>query len=416
VSIPQTLIRNMNLQPHPEGGHYVRHYESEKIIPTAQGMRAATSSISYLLAGAEYSSLHRIQSDETWAYHQGNTGIIVHELDSIRGHSARVLNQQNPIFTVQANTWFAATLQATTEAEPYALCSCIVSPGFDFRDFEMADKQALIQAYPKQQEFIASFTRDKPNVTIPTNSKSLVILTAMDFEGESLARQLNLAPLDIEPMNRYQAVCFYRALPGLDVFLMINPGCRTQVNTIGTIAAAQATTLALEYLKPDIVVSAGVAGGYAQTGAQIGDIYAATEVMLHNHHIPLQALKNFGQSIYPCTRLPNLADNVAIKLGKLSSGNQFLSMAQRNLLPAERHCDIEDMEAGAIAQVLQPLPQVDFFCLKAITNLTGVLNTQESDESNNFDNNLSVAIHSLGSVLTHLIQSFVTQSDEPSVE
>jgi hypothetical protein len=39
----------------------------------------------------------------------------------------------------------------------YSLVSCVVSPGFDFDDFEMFNKDDLIQAYPKHADIFEKY-------------------------------------------------------------------------------------------------------------------------------------------------------------------------------------------------------------------------------------------------------------------
>ena len=390
------LKQQLGLLPHPEGGHYIRKFESIEKIPTSRGMRAASSAISYLLEGDDFSAFHRIQSDETWAYHQGTSGISVLEL-SDAGIKEHRLDQITPLVTIAKNTWFAAKL-TTPKPQAFALCSCIVAPGFDFKDFELADQTQLIHDYPKYADTIKVLTRDLPVQPLPLQHHTIVILTAMDLEADVLAAKLGMIPVNIPAFTRWGARCFHQDLPDRQVFLIANPGDRQHVNNIGTIAATQAATLALEYLQPQTVISAGVAGAYTDQGIAIGDVIYGTEAMLHGHSIPLDALSAFGQGIYPCARIETFIQHSNVKLGSISSGNHFLNEQERNKLPSARQASVEDMEAGAIAQILAQ-HAVDFICLKAITNLTGVLTEQEQAESDKFDNNLKQALDALGEKL-----------------
>ena len=413
----ETLKETFQLEPHPEGGYYKRHYQSTVMVPTARGLRHATSNISYLLSGEDFSAFHRIQSDETWTYHQGTTELEIYELTG-SGMETRTLGPNSPILTVPPQTWFAARPKSNNKTD-YVLCSCVVSPGFDFNDFEMADRNELIQQFPGHLATIQALTREAPVVPIPTHDRptdnltdeltveTLVIMTAMDMEGDFLARELNLQPLSVAPFSRYGVRCFHRNASGIDIYLVINPGCRDSNNQIGTIAAAQATTLVLEHLNPDLILSAGVAGAYTDGPYNVGDVIYATNVMLHGHQIPLESLSSFGQTIYSCTRFPKFEETAQVKLGTLSSGNEFLTALQRASLEQSRQADIEDMEAAAIAQVLNGLPSVHFVCLKAITNLTGVTEDQEQVESTNFDDNLTKALTSLGKQVSNLMQHFM---------
>ena len=53
-------------------------------------------------------------------------------------------------------TWFATEVVA----EEFILAGCSVSPGFEFEDFELADRQALTSAYPEHKTLIQRFTNN----------------------------------------------------------------------------------------------------------------------------------------------------------------------------------------------------------------------------------------------------------------
>ena len=65
-------------------------------------------------------------------------------------------NEESLQIVVPANHWFGAI---PLETDSYTLASCTVSPGFDFQDFEMADRQELLNEYPDQQEIITKLTK-----------------------------------------------------------------------------------------------------------------------------------------------------------------------------------------------------------------------------------------------------------------
>src|SRR5687767_2220893 len=69
-------IEKLNLQPHPEGGHYRESYRSSGIIaasglPHYFGSRNFATSIYYLLNGNEFSAFHKLKSDELWHFYDG---------------------------------------------------------------------------------------------------------------------------------------------------------------------------------------------------------------------------------------------------------------------------------------------------------------------------------------------------------
>ena len=57
----EQLIRDLGLQPHPEGGHYAEVHRS-----------AASTSIYFLLASGEMSRWHRVRSEEIWHFYEGS--------------------------------------------------------------------------------------------------------------------------------------------------------------------------------------------------------------------------------------------------------------------------------------------------------------------------------------------------------
>ena len=161
----EQLKQQFQLEPHPEGGSYKRNYQSEVLLPTDRGLRHAMSTISYLLEADEFSAFHRIQSDETWAYHEGSSALVIYELTDTGLKQTR-LGRDHPLLTVPAKTWFAARLESNNE-EDYAFCSCVVAPGFDFVDFEMANQNQLAAKFPQYSELIHALTRENPVVPLP---------------------------------------------------------------------------------------------------------------------------------------------------------------------------------------------------------------------------------------------------------
>ncbi len=157
------LISTLNLQPHPEGGYYTEVYRSEGIIETQEDTfpdgRHFSTSIYYLLGSEDQSHFHRIKSDEVWHHYEGSS-ITIHLLSTPGSYRKLHLgdgleNGQKPQHIVPAGYWFGVTVD---NPDSYALCGCTVSPGFDFEDFEMANREDLIKKYPDQKEIIKKLT------------------------------------------------------------------------------------------------------------------------------------------------------------------------------------------------------------------------------------------------------------------
>lgn len=140
----QHWIDKLALERHPEGGWYKRVHTSEKITSTDRGDRSQFTAIYYLLEAGDYSGWHRIQSEELWAWHAGDA-LTVHTLVG-REVSSFQLGVDGLQHTVPSKHWFASELsstETTSNSHGFALVSCVVSPGFDFADFEMASAEDI---------------------------------------------------------------------------------------------------------------------------------------------------------------------------------------------------------------------------------------------------------------------------------
>ncbi len=156
----ESIIERLNLIRHPEGGFYRETYRAERSITLDDGrIRSAGTAIYYLLKGTDKSHFHRVGSDELWLFHQGEP-LEIHMITNEGTIETRVLGNrldlnEEPQIAIPANVWFAACIKS---GEGFSLVSCVVAPGFDFEDFELADKDELIKLYPNLESEIKEFS------------------------------------------------------------------------------------------------------------------------------------------------------------------------------------------------------------------------------------------------------------------
>ncbi len=156
-------IKHLDLDSHPEGGYFKEVYRSpesikEKCLPERFiGDRNIATSIYFLLEKFQRSVFHRIKSDETWHFYDGeNLSIYVIDHDNeLIIHKLGLQPELNvlPQVTIPAHCWFAAESDGD-----YTLVGCTVAPGFDFNDFEMAKRDFLLKKYPEYENEIIKFT------------------------------------------------------------------------------------------------------------------------------------------------------------------------------------------------------------------------------------------------------------------
>lgn len=156
------LIRLLNLQPlHPEGGYFAETYRSPVAVHTAGDAtsRVATTAIYYLLTDTTCSRLHRLRNDELWHFYVGDAVEMVqlapHGAGQLLTLGHDLANGQRCQTLVPAGTWQGARL---LPGGRWALMGCTVAPGFEFADFEVANRAALCTAYPDFSTWIEALT------------------------------------------------------------------------------------------------------------------------------------------------------------------------------------------------------------------------------------------------------------------
>lgn len=160
-------VEKLKMQSHPEGGFFAETYRSTETIDKNSlskrfsGDRNFSTCIYFLLESHHFSAFHRIQSDEMWHFYAGNA-LNVYYID-IEENMQIIKLGNNPengeVFqaVVPAGVWFGSKPAVENS---YSLVGCTVSPGFDFADFEMPDRQTLLQEFPQHETIIKMLSHD----------------------------------------------------------------------------------------------------------------------------------------------------------------------------------------------------------------------------------------------------------------
>jgi len=165
------LAAELELEPHPEGGFFRETYRASEMVPTPRGERAASTAILFLLTPASPSRFHRLQSDEVWVFQVGSPLELL-TIDAAGDAQARRLGRPMgaaaaPQAVVRAGVWQAARVVAGGASEPedaptderlWSLVTCVVTPGFDYADFELGRGGELTRLCPSRAELIAALT------------------------------------------------------------------------------------------------------------------------------------------------------------------------------------------------------------------------------------------------------------------
>ena len=165
-----SIIKKLNLTPHPEGGYFKEIKRSNENIPCEslperyKGERSFYTTIYYMLVGKNKSHFHKVNSDETWYFHTGSS-VTIHMLSETNGYSKvilgnNVLENEHPQFTVPQGVWFGAELN---DKNSFGLFSCNVAPGFEYADFELGKREHLIKLFTDHEKIIDELTIKEKN-------------------------------------------------------------------------------------------------------------------------------------------------------------------------------------------------------------------------------------------------------------
>lgn len=153
-------IDHYKMAGHEEGGFFYQVLKSDRTTQLkCQKPRALYTSIYFLLTSNNPSRFHRLTADEVWYYHYGSP-LTVHMITPEGDYKEVTLgidveNGQVLQAVVPKNTIFGSSVEAD---DSYALVSCMVSPGFEYDDFELFKRSDLLKQYPDYADIIHRLT------------------------------------------------------------------------------------------------------------------------------------------------------------------------------------------------------------------------------------------------------------------
>ena len=165
----QYWIDKLKLKKHPEGGFFRESYKSvEKIDGNAlsekfTGQRPLSTAVYFLLMGNQFSQFHRLKSDELWHFYYASS-LTIHIIDQTGNYAKICLGsdyEKGEVFqaTIKKGVWFGATVD---NIQSFSLVGCTVSPGFDFKDFELAHEKNMLEKYPQHALIIKKLINTNP--------------------------------------------------------------------------------------------------------------------------------------------------------------------------------------------------------------------------------------------------------------
>lgn len=226
----------------------------------------------------------------------------------------------------------------------------------------------------------------------------VLVVIAMAAEAAPFVAHLGLAPAPALLPGPLPCAVFSGQHSGLTVTVVTCGACPLfGVDSVGTVPAALATYAACAALAPDLVLSAGTAGGFAARGGAVGDVYVSSALRNHDRRIQIPGFDSYGVGELPSPG-GALAAALGLKWGVVSTGNSLNCGPEElaELQAAGVHC--KEMEAAAVGHVAR-LFRLPCLAVKAVTDVVdGGRPTAEE-----FGENLAAAAAALQRTLPRVI-------------
>ncbi len=240
----------------------------------------------------------------------------------------------------------------------------------------------------------------------------ILVLMAMEAEAEPARRALGLngAARSLHPA--LSPVIYESNGNGGDPDLAVavyGTDVRFGVDSIGTQTATLAAFMAMEAHRPDVVISAGTAGGFQSRGGDIGTVYLSTEpVVFHDRRIGIPGFTEYGVGSYPTAGTPEMAAAIGALPGLVTTGDSLdappIDMERMDASGAVA----KDMEAAAVARIAEHLA-IGFVALKSITDIVET----DADTPEQFGRNLQRASMMLAQALPRLVATLRNTEQPP---
>lgn len=235
--------------------------------------------------------------------------------------------------------------------------------------------------------------------------RTIAIVMAMPEEADAVVAALGATPLPVPP-GRPHEWWAAEVGPARVVIAVNGTDARFGVAAIGPEPAVLNTAAVVDHLRPDLVVSAGTAGGWASRGGRIGKVYLAhPHVVRHDRRIDIPVFDSFGLGSFPTVPTAALAAAIGAELGVVTTGGSLDESPDDRRIIEAAGAVAKDMEAAAVAHTCEVLG-VPFTAMKVITDLHDVPATNAEQ----FVANLAAASASLAEHLVAMLHHIAGRS------
>ena len=232
--------------------------------------------------------------------------------------------------------------------------------------------------------------------------RTVAVIMAMRAEARPLLEQIRASERELPETVGPLPIQWHDArVGGLNVVIAVNGADRRfDVDEIGTQPAALNAYVTMVHRRPDLVISAGTAGGWSRHDTRIGDVFVSRDrFVFHDRRIPLPGFDQYGLGSYPSVDASHLARALQLKQGIVTTGNSLDEALDDGRAIIASGATVKDMEAASIAWVAEMLG-VPMLAIKSITDLID----SPTDTADQFVANLARASQRLRDTVVQVLE------------
>ena len=201
--------------------------------------------------------------------------------------------------------------------------------------------------------------------------RTVAVIMAMRAEARPLLEHIRATERELPETVGPLPIQWHDArVGGLNVVVSVNgPDRRRGVDEIGTQPAALNAYVTMVHRRPDLVISAGTAGGWTRHDTHVGDVFVSRDrFVFHDRRITLPGFEQYALGSYPSVDASHLARALGLKEGIVTTGNSLDESLDDGRAIIASGATVKDMEAASIAWMAELLG-VPMLAVKAITDL-----------------------------------------------
>lgn len=198
--------------------------------------------------------------------------------------------------------------------------------------------------------------------------RRVLLVMAMRAEAEPIVAALSLREV---PSPAHMPFRWYRGpAASLEVLVAVNGmDPRHQVDSIATLPAGLNTYAAATEFAPDLIISAGTAGGWSRDETEIGEVFLNADTFVHHdRRVDLPGFAEYGIGRHPGLAVAGLAERLGFRTGLVTTSNSLDESDTDRDLIERLGGQVKEMEAAAVAYVAERLG-IPMMAVKAITDL-----------------------------------------------